>query len=240
MIERRTAARPRVWSAMLQVVCVGLCMVAARAHAQTPAAPKVPLSCNVNARLLTKYNGGYSDGIKKADTFFASSEVAKNKQKLQSKMIRALDKLYGYMRDAMSQETREGRRCRVQGLAEGYIYRLVQLLGQCVLDGAQWAQFASDLYCDLSVELGGLGGDAMPLARAPVGLCGTLFEQVCDSSYAYIATEGQAALSTPVKSFLSSRGVVLQPYPGCKPYTTGAFEVAFESAVDLDCAYQSP
>jgi hypothetical protein len=110
------------------------------------------------------------------------------------------------------------------------------LVGQCILDGGSWGQFTAGLYCELSAELGGLG-EPTPFVRVPVGICGTLFQQVCDGVYGYVATEGGEPLSPPVESFVSTRGLNVQLYPGCEEFTEGAFETIFESARTTDCAY---
>src|SRR5262249_29672413 len=110
------------------------------------------------------------------------------------------------------------------------------LVSSCILDGGQWGDFTSNLYCELSIELNGLG-ESETFVRAPVGLCGTLFESVCDNTYQYVATEGRIPLQQPVKSFLSQHGVSPQPYPGCLPHTTGEYAPIFSSAMNSDCSY---
>jgi hypothetical protein len=212
-------------------------VLANSAVAQVPAAPRVPSLCTGTSKLSTKYNTGLTLGQQRADTFFASTEVAKSPKKLATKLSRALVRLHDHIRDALQPDTREGRRCRIQGVADGFLYRLAQLLGQCVLDGAQWGQFAANLYCELSIELDGLGViDAF--TRAPAGLCGTLFEQTCDAVYAYVATGGEVPLMSSVGRFASDRGVTLTPYPGCSEFTEGAFLTVFEGARELDCSYE--
>jgi len=214
-----------------------LCLaLASNAHAQVPTSPRTPLLCG-NSKLATKYSNGLTLGQQRADNFFASTEVAKNPKKLQTKLTRALLKLHDHIREARQPDARDGRRCRMQGVADGFLFRLAQLLGQCVLDGAQWGQFAATLYCELSAELGGLGaGDTF--ARAPAGLCGTLFEQTCDAVYAYVARGTEAPLTSSVKRFASERGVTITPYPGCTEFAEGAFLTIFEDSRELDCSYQ--
>jgi hypothetical protein len=73
--------------------------------------------------------------------------------------------------------------------------------------------------------------------RSPVGLCGSLFETACDGAHAYVASECSTPLSSSVVRFVSERGVMLTPYPGCKQYTEGAYASVFASSMDLDCAY---
>lgn len=223
----------------LRGLFVASLVVCSFAFAGAASAQSVPIFCGARPAQAAKYNAGLSAGQQRADNFFASTEVMKNKARLAAKVGRALDKLHLHLREAMEQDVGAGRRCRIQGVADGFLGRLAQLLGQCVIDGGTWGQFAADLYCELSIELGGLA-ESNGFIRAPAGLCGTLFEQTCDDVYSYVASEGAARISPAVKSFLASRSVVVSSYPGCGEYTEGAFEAAFESARELDCAYGAP
>jgi hypothetical protein len=117
--------------------------------------------------------------------------------------------------------------------------RIEALLGQCILDGAQWDQFTADLYCSLSIELGGLG-DGGVFMRGPVGLCGDLFQTTCDGVYAYVASEGQTKLPSTVSRFCSDRHITVSPYAGCFPYTTGNYASIFANSKGIDCAYVVP
>lgn len=224
-------------------ICAGwLSLFALTSDAAAQAArrePPPPAQCTAKPKHAEKFKNGFSAGAQRADTLFAATDVNKDPKKLKKKLNRVLDKLHEHVREVISSDTKDGRRCRVQGVADGFIRRLAELLGQCVLDGAQWAQFAANLYCELSIELDGLGNDG-EFFRAPAGLCGTLFENVCDNSYAYIATEGATSLIPGVKQFLAERGLTLVPYPGCAHYTRAPFDVVFADAINLECAYNVP
>jgi hypothetical protein len=150
-----------------------------------------------------------------------------------------LRKLSDHIYEAIRNDTSDGRKCRVQGVADGFISRIAQLLGQCILDGAQWGAFSANLYCDLSFLLGGLGASDEVFVRAPVGLCGTMFEGACDGVYSYVATEGAARSSTDVARFCKDRGLTPQPYPGCSVYTQGNFASIFKANRLADCAYSA-
>jgi hypothetical protein len=217
------------------LICAAFC-VGSLTVAQNAAAQSVPRQCSVKAGQAAKYTAGLSAGQQKADNFFASTEIARSPKKLQNKISRVLERLHQHIRDAMDQDVGQGRRCRIQGVTDGFLSRIAQLLGQCVLDGGTWGQFTAELYCELAAELGGLG-EPTPFMRVPVGLCGTLFQQVCDGVYGYVATEGGESLAPPVKSFLSSRDLNVSTYPGCVEFTEGAFESTFASARSTDCAY---
>ncbi|MEY4575850.1 MAG: hypothetical protein RL701_553 [Pseudomonadota bacterium] len=231
---RFPSARTRAMA--LACILGAACLGQSVAQAQPPTTPTPPSLCVDKAKKSAKYTAGVAAGTQRADNFFASAEIARNPVKLRGKLIRALERLYGHVRDAMDEEVGIGRRCRVQGVVDGYLYRITQLLGQCILDGGQWGQFAANLYCDLSVELGGFGENE-PFMRPPVGLCGTLFEAVCDGVYAHVATEGSTPLSPAVQSYLSQRGLSVTTYPGCKPYTEGTFQSLYLNAIQIDCSY---
>ena len=213
-------------------------LLVARVGAQAAQAdPLPPAQCTSKPRHIEKFKAGLAAGKQRADKLFAATDVNKDPKKLKKKLNRVLDRLHDHVREVIDGDGSDGRRCRVQGVADGFISRLAQLLNQCVLDGAQWAQFAANLYCELSIELDGLGNDA-EFYRAPAGLCGSSFERVCDDGYAYIATEGATPMRANVQSFLVERGVQLVPYPGCAPYTEPPFDAVFANAVNLDCAYE--
>lgn len=198
--------------------------------------PSVPAFCGAKPQRTQKYQQGLSRGTQRADELFASAEIGKNPQKLQRKIDRVLERLFDNVRDAWRAEARDNKRCRVQGVADGFVSRIVELIGQCILDGAQWGQFAANTYCALSLELGGLG-DTGVFVRAPVGLCGSLFQANCDGVYAFVATEGRTDLPSAVAKFCSDRDLDIQPYAGCHTYTTGSFTTVFNNSRGSDCAY---
>jgi hypothetical protein len=198
--------------------------------------PSVPSLCSSKPQRAQKYQQGLTKGIQKADELFASSEIGKNPDKLQKKINRVLERLRENVREAWRSEAKDNRRCRVQGVADGFLTRIVELLGQCILDGAQWGKFTAELYCALSLELGGLGEGGV-FVRAPAGLCGSLFQTTCDGVYSYVASEGKTQLPATVSKFCSDRGISVSPYAGCFPYTTGNFAEIFSSSRNADCAY---
>jgi len=234
-LQRKAFLRAALASAAL----VASSAITQPAAAQVAAAPPVPSQCTAKAKHTEKYGNGYSRGAQRADKIFAAADVNKDPNKLKKKLGKVLDKLHEHVREVIAGDVKDGRRCRVQGVADGFVLRLAQLLGQCVLDGAQWAQFSANLYCELSIENDGLEAQGQ-FYRAPAGLCGTSFENVCDSAYGFVATEGARTIPSHVDQFLRQRSVVLTTYPGCRPYTESSFELAFEQAMLLDCAYEVP
>lgn len=210
----------------------------APANAQTlPDGLFLPSRCAAKPARVTKYQNGVTKGVQKADELFASSEIGKNPTKLKNKISRVLQRLHDHVLEAFRGEAKDTRLCRVQGVADGFIIRIVDLLGQCILDGAQWGQFTASLYCELSIQLGGLGAADEVFERTPVGLCGELFENACDGVYSFVATGGKKALTSEVKSFCSRRSLSIMPYSGCEPYTKGNFASIFANSMNQDCAY---
>lgn len=198
---------------LLLYVAIGWCGTSSRVTAQI-SEPAAPAQCTGKPRHLEKFRNGLQTGIQRADAIFNATDVRKDKAELRCKLDRVLDRLHEHVRTVLASDAADGRRCRVQGVADDFIFRLAQLLGQCVLDGAQWGQFTSNLYCELSIERGGLGEQG-EFYRAPPGLCGALFENICDDVYAYVATEGTDAISARAQQFLSERALTITPYPGC-------------------------
>jgi hypothetical protein len=240
MKSKRTATHWVGSSLLLMAAVVGSALSASSVAAQAVTSePTTPAQCTARPRHIEKFRSGFISGKQKADNIWTASDVGRDAKKLRRKLSRVLDRLHDHVREVISSDASDGKRCRVQGVAEGFVFRLAQLLGECVLDGAQWAQFSANMYCELSIELAGLGNQGQ-FFRAPAGLCGSLFERVCDNGYAYVATEGQTALQPAVKQFLQQRAVTLTPFPGCQPYTVSPHDVAFEEAVNLDCAYNPP
>ncbi len=127
-------------------------------------------------------------------------------------------------------------RCRAQGYVDGYFYRLNKLFGQCVLDGADWGQFAANLYCALSIDLGGLAETAL-FVRAPIGLCGNLFEATCEDLFRYVGLEGNYSIQPIVASYLEVSGFTPEPFAGCAEYTDNAFLNVFQQSLHNDCTY---
>lgn len=199
----------------------------------------VPATCSAKPARAQKYQTGLSKGTQKADELFASSEIAKNPQRLQKKISRVLERLHDQVLDAWRSESSDGRRCRVQGVIDGFLSRITALIGQCILDGAQWGQFTAQMYCSLSLELGGLG-DGGVFVRGPVGICGDLFQTTCDGVYSYVASEGKTKLPATVSRFCSDRNISVSPYAGCYPYTTGNYASIFANSRATDCAFVAP
>lgn len=113
--------------------------------------------------------------------------------------------------------------CRYTGTVDGVYNMLDQLYGtcadQCFLDGEFAGEISGEVYCELSIALGGLAA-ADDFLRGPVQVCGLNFEIGCDSAF----------IGTTV-SYANSEGV-------CEPFTEGEFFDVWDQARNNQCAYE--
>jgi hypothetical protein len=112
--------------------------------------------------------------------------------------------------------------CRYTGTVDGVYEELDGLYGtcadQCFLDGTFAGQLSAEVYCELSIALGGLV-EADDFLRGPVAICGLNFEIGCDSEFIAVST------------------VYENPDGECVTYTEGEFEEVWEQSRYNQCAY---
>jgi hypothetical protein len=112
--------------------------------------------------------------------------------------------------------------CRYTGTADGVYEELDTLYGtcadQCFIDGEFAGSLSAEIYCELSIALGGLV-EADDFLRGPVAICGLNFEIGCDS--AFIATS---------VDYANADGE-------CLAYTEGEYETVWDQARNNQCAY---
>jgi hypothetical protein len=202
-----------------------------------PAAPVLPSECSAR-RDSTAWNSGRSSGESRVNSVWRSSAVNRDLDNLSDALPNVLDALQQYLLSlAGDSEPTTNIKCRAQGYTEGFLFALNKLFAACVLDGADWGQFAADVYCRMSLELGGLGEETL-FVRAPVGLCGNLFEYTCEDVYRYVGSEGDHTVASIVQDYLDDEGITLEPYPGCGIYTDDEYLATFEAALHNDCTYE--
>ena len=202
-----------------------------------PAAPTVPDEC-ADLRNSRAWSSAKAAGESRVTSVWKSAAVKQDLDKLSDALPTVLDSLEQYLVSLTGgSDPTPYIQCRAQGYTEGFVYRLNVLFNECVLDGADWGQFSADLYCRLSAELGGLAADTL-FVRAPVGLCGNMFEVTCEETYRFVGSEGNYSVDPLVSAYLESNGVTLEPYPGCAAYTDNEYLEAFEGALHNDCTYQ--
>jgi len=199
--------------------------------------PTVPSQCS-NSRDKSGWTSGRQSGESRVTSVWKSAAVGQNLDNLSNALPGLLDALSQNLQGLAGGQRAPSQyvRCRAQGYADGFFWRLNQLFGQCVLDGADWAQFAANLYCELSADLGGLEAASL-FVRAPVGVCGNLFEATCEDVYRFVGREGDHAINAGVQAYLELHDFVAQPFAGCRQFAEDDFLEVFESALHNDCTY---
>lgn len=221
------------YSFLLSAAALALSASVASAQPPVPTAPSV---CS-DSRNKTAWTAGKTAGDSRVTAVWKSAAIGQNLDNLSDKLPGLVTALNQTMVSLVGgQDVTDYVRCRAQGYVDGFFYRLNVLFGQCVLDGADWGQFAANLYCELSLDLGGLS-DTSLFIRAPVGLCGNLFETACEDVYRYVGLEGNYSIQPTVAAFLQSSGFEPDPFPGCAEYAQDAFLDAFTSSLHNDCTY---
>jgi hypothetical protein len=136
-------------------------------------------------------------------------------------------------------------KCRVQGLVDGTVCKMNQLdpIPGCQLDGTDWGRISAELYCDLSIEMGGLG-DVVPwYIRTPPGSCGQSWQNYCDDVYRYAATRGADDLLPEVRAFLVGQNIDPTQFwqePKCLQYTLPPYVKVYDDSIYVDCSYIIP
>jgi hypothetical protein len=216
---------------------MGACLLLGSTASGQFTPPTVPNECK-DSRNSKGWTSSRASGESRVNSVWKSAAVGQNLDNLSDRLPVLLDGLEQTMISlAGGQDVTQYVRCRAQGYVDGFIYRLNQLFGQCVLDGADWGQFAANLYCSLSLELGGLGDQTL-LIRAPVGLCGNLFEVTCEDLYRYVGLEGDYSIQPTVASYLQVSGFTPEPFQGCAEFAEDTFLSVFEQSLHNDCSYE--
>lgn len=120
--------------------------------------------------------------------------------------------------------------CRYTGLYDGVLQELDSVWtgceGQCCQEGSVIGELAADMYCQLSILLGGLA-DPNDFVRRPVFFCGFAFQVCCDATFLSSSLIYQGPDST---------GQMTQ----CTPYTEPPFIEIWNNTRELQCAYEPP
>jgi hypothetical protein len=200
-----------------------------------PAAPTLPSECSAR-RDSSAWTAGKSAGESRLNSVWRSTAVGQDLDNLSDVLPNVLDSVQQYLTALTgNQPPTLNIKCRAQGYTEGFVFGLNKLFKQCVLDGADWGQFAADVYCRLSIELGGLSAESL-FVRAPAGLCANRFEFTCEEVYRNVATDGAHVIHEVVQSYLEEDGFTVETYPGCGIYTDNEWLEAFESSLHNECS----
>jgi hypothetical protein len=113
--------------------------------------------------------------------------------------------------------------CRYAGTVDGVYDALDDLYGtcsdQCFLEGSFAGEISAQVYCELSIALGGLGL-ADDFMRGPVQTCGLNFEVGCDATFIGVSL-----------SYVNALG-------SCAPYTQGEYFPVWDQARHNQCIYE--
>lgn len=210
---------------------------AAQAVPSVPKAPTVPSQCSAR-RDSTGWTSSRSAGESRVNSIWSSNAINRDLDNLSDALPNIIESLEQYLVTLGGGQTPTTYiQCRAQGYTEGFLFALNKLFKECVLGGADWGQVAADIYCRNAIEYGGLGEETL-FVRAPVGLCGNLFEYTCEDTYRYVGKEGNYSVSPEVQAYLDDEGIELEPYPGCGIYTDDEHLASFEAALHNDCTYE--
>jgi hypothetical protein len=184
-------------------------------HAQTPT--PIPATCAAT----TAASNAYKTGLKLGERIVQTSWNRIND-------CDRVEYFLSIVEDNVSRLTLPPRSsnstiCRYTGTVDGVYGALDTLYGtcadQCFLDGEFAGELSGEVYCELSIALGGLAA-ADDFLRGPVQVCGFNFEIGCDSAFIDTTT-----------SYTNTDGV-------CGPFTEGSFFTVWDQARNNQCAYQ--
>jgi hypothetical protein len=201
----------------LSILSTALLMTVAAADAHAEANSDVPVSCRATAGTVSAYRTGLRTG----KTIVSS---AWNRVRDCDRVDYFLEVVEGNVsRLTLPANPSTSTVCRYTGTADGVYSELENLYGtcadQCFLDGEMAGALSGEIYCELSIALGGLVA-ADDFLRGPVQVCGLSFEIGCDSAF----------IDTTV-DYSNEDGV-------CRPYTEEEFFAVWDQARNNQCAYE--
>ena len=194
-----------------------------------PPTVEVPDACKVTPQAKSSYTAGFAQGEK-------ITQMAWNNVKDCDKIDYFLGVLYDNVSrfapqfpdlptDPAQAEIEKKKRvpllCRYAGTTDGVYAKLDALYGtcsdECFADGEFIGTMAGQVYCELSIALGGLV-EADSFIRGQVAVCGLNFEFGCDSAF----------ISTTVSYEVDQ----------CVEYTEGQYFNVWDQARNNQCAYE--
>jgi len=198
----------------LAIVSTVLALMAAEASASPP---PIPATCNAT----TQGQNAYKTGLRLGERIVQTAWNRVNDCDRLEYFLMIVEDNVGRLTLPPNPST--STVCRYTGTVDGVYNMLDSLYGtcadECFLDGEFAGGLSGEVYCELSIALGGLE-EADNFLRGPVQVCGFNFEVGCDS--AFIAT---------TISYGNSDGV-------CEPFTLGEFFAVWDQARNNQCAYE--
>lgn len=225
------------------VLAVSESSALARTPSTCRATASIPAVCT--GRDSTGYLAGVGQGVSTVDQIWESETVNQMQDNWEILVDRVTNTIPNTVATVFSPTWSQYLQCRTQGLLEGSICRMNELnpIPGCQLDGVDWGKMSAALYCQLSVDLGGLADIPPWFIRTPPGMCGANFENYCEDTYRYGATRGEDHLDPAVEALLVNRSIdpasLLQPAT-CLEYTKSPWEAVFNDSIYVDCSYTIP
>lgn len=187
-------------------------------------AQPIPDGCKTSAVVTNAYKSGVSQGISLVQRAWAN---VNNCDRLETFTDIVNQNVANYTLTGTSAYNL----CRYTGMVDGVFQQLDNVWklcdGQCCSEGSAIGVLAAQLYCQLSILLGGL---AKPdtYVRRPVLLCGFSFQMCCDADFlgTSLSYVGKDMFGAPQK---------------CEKYTEGdVYTPIWDGTRILQCAYTPP
>jgi hypothetical protein len=198
-------------AALLTIAAAG----AGSAHAADPI--DYPPNCNTSTMTRNAYKAGLKVGEKVVQVAWQSINDCDQVEHFLDVVGEDVDHL------TLPVHPSAATVCRYTGTVDGVYNKLDALYGtcadQCFLDGQFAGELSGEVYCELSIALGGLAA-ADDFLRGPVAVCGFNFEVGCDSSFISVT-----------ETYANTDGL-------CEPFTVGEFSEVWEQARNNQCAYE--
>jgi hypothetical protein len=200
----------------LSILSTALLAAVAAQDVRADANSDVPVSCRATAGTISSYRTGL--------------RLGKNLVKSAWGNVRNCDRI-DYFHEVLSDNVSRltlpenpsaSTVCRYTGTVDGVYRELEDQYGtcadECFLDGELAGQLSGEVYCELSIALGGLV-EADDFLRGPVEVCGLSFEIGCDSA------------------FIGTTVDYVNEYGACEPFTEDDFFGVWDQARNNQCAY---
>lgn len=198
---------------MRPIVSTMLC-VAVVLGAGASRADDVPPGCQESARTVRAYNSGFQQGLSLVESAWMAVDDCDQLELFSDLVIANVE---NYVLTGSSAYVV----CRYTGMTDGVYAGLdevwLQCGGDCCDEGEAIGELAAEIYCQLSILLGGLGEPDL-FVRRPVWTCGFSFQTCCDSMFVGFS----------------------QDFPECLPYTEDPYYDIWDGTRVMQCSYTPP
>jgi len=174
----------------------------------------IPEPCRVNSRTQDQYRAGYQFGGLAVDQAWNTINQDCNQV---GQFIEDVGRIFRNL--SLPSNPSIDFTCRHAGLFNGGINQLEGLWPLCeelcMTDGQQVGALVGQLYCDLSIALGGLDLAATTYCRPPTSWCSEVAQSACEQEYTSFTPAYTNVLGDACKLF--TEGMFTQPPPEFPP-----------------------